>query len=321
MINLDLLRSEIGKCRIAVIGDIMLDRYISGSVKRVSPEAPVPVLSVEAPQSDYLGGAANVAFNITTMGAQCTLISVVGQDDAGQIIKDKLAENGIDNHLITIEDYTTTLKTRFISDGHQLLRADAEEIVPDTHHDTLIDKALSVIDDHDIILFSDYNKGINQIAPKVIAAAKLAHKAVIVDPKINEYEIYQDAFLIKPNLRGFNNARDSQNGETITQDAKRLKQDFRIDNILLTKGGDGMQLFQSDDSCIYLPSKMLNVHDVTGAGDTVLAVLGVGLAAGYSLQDAAWLANQAAEIAVSHSGLYQASIIDLSAKLTDNIAL
>ena len=110
-----------------------------------------------------------MAFNITTMGAQCTLISVVGQDDAGQIIKDKLAENGIDHHLITIEDYTTTLKTRFVSDGHQLLRTDVEEIVPDTHHDTLIDKALSIIDDHDIILFSDYNKGINQIAPKVIA--------------------------------------------------------------------------------------------------------------------------------------------------------
>ena len=306
--------------RVLCIGDVMIDRSIYGEVRRISPEAPVPVLRITR-ETSTLGGAGNVVRNLAALGAAPTLVSIVGDDRAGREVGDLLGQAAnVEPYLRVSRARETTIKNRFFStDGHHLLRADRETVTPVTAQDAddLKRAALAQIPSVDAVIVSDYAKGMfaGSLSTEVIAAARKAGKPVVVDPKGVDYSRYHNASVITPNRGELAEAvRASVDTEAdLIAAAQRLRGETQADNILVTRSGEGMTLVGSD--VVHLPAEAREVADVTGAGDTVAAVLTLALACGASLTDAARLANIAAGIVVGRHGTAVATVADLAAAL------
>jgi len=281
--------------KIAVIGDIILDEFIYGSVNRLNPEAPVPVLNIT--KKEYrLGGAANVASNICALGGECLLLGRVGNDGR---IEGLLEQHGIKHSLIVDNNMQTICKTRFLANTQQLLRADEEQIVPLSV--SQIDKIIGRLHDRDIIIIADYGKGL--IDQRLMDCVRATKKMILVDPKILSPQLFGEVFLIKPNLleieRFLNIELDSEH--KLERAAHDLTEIYKS-TLLITRGKKGMSMFRSNMNPLHFPAQAKEVFDVTGAGDTVIATIGLSLASGIHLEEAIILANRAAGIVVGKLG-------------------
>jgi len=299
------------KHTILVIGDVMLDKYVYGSVTRISPEAPIPVLKINKNVSK-LGGAANVAKNLADLGSKVILASVINNDAAGVELMNILDESGIETSMTIDNSRPTTIKTRFMSDGHHLLRIDDEVTTPISYEaiKSLESDVKSLLDSVDIIILSDYNKGVlSEVAiERLITAAK--GKTIIVDPKKSTFHPYNGSTILTPNEKELFWAT----GVIDMVDAadKALKQS-NADAILLTRSEKGMALFEKGKEPVIIPALAKSVVDVCGAGDTVIATLAACLSSGENLVDAAITANQAASIVVGKVGTATVSAAELRA--------
>jgi len=296
--------------RVLVAGDSMLDAYISGGAVRISPEAPVPVVDV-ATRRFVVGGAANVAANARGMGAVVTLAGVTGADPASVRLRAELErlQIGIEA-LIEDEARVTTVKTRVTANGQQIVRYDDETRLPLSARMAahLLRKCEPVVDEASAIIISDYAKG---VAPEafcrwVIDRANKINVPVIVDPKSADLARYRGARVVTPNLKETSAAAGEpiHTSEDLARIVPRLLETIAPSSLLVTRGGDGMTLFEPGRKGVHMPALVNEVADVTGAGDTVVAVLAVALGAGVDLRDAAALANIAAGVAVSHHGTW-----------------
>ncbi len=293
---------------ILVIGDVMLDRFVDGKVKRLSPEAPVPVLEL-AQESVMPGGAANVACNLAGLGCDVRLLSVSGNDPAGRKLAQLLGTNlSVDFHQIIDTDRPTTTKTRFRADGQQVLRVD-EEVTSPVGHTTaeqLLTTFRDAVQSVELVVLSDYAKG--AVAPdivrQVIDIARKAGKPVVTDPKLADFSIYAGSTMLTPNLGELRNAAGltSESLEDAAEAAATLARHHDIKSILVTLSARGMLLVNEDGSWTHDPAKTLEVFDVSGAGDTVIAMIGAALAGGMADAEAVRLANIAAGVVVAKSG-------------------
>ncbi|MDH3067542.1 D-glycero-beta-D-manno-heptose-7-phosphate kinase [Akkermansia sp. N21169] len=303
------------KAKILCIGDLMLDIFIYGSVNRVSPEAPVPVL-LESREKNMLGGAGNVVANLRALGCQTFMAGIVGEDANGQSLRSYLDNLGADTRLLLEKKgYTTSVKTRYVAGNHHLLRVDKEEML---HLDSeLSEQLLNLVDqclpDMDIVLLSDYGKGFfdNRITPALIQRCRALKKNVIVDPKRIDYSCYRGAALVKPNLKEFIAAAgkelhpsDPDFEEQAVTCGQALCRKYDIGNLLVTLSEYGMIFIPGTKRTkpIRLATEAREVFDVSGAGDTSLAVLGAAMASGTSMKDAMKLANVASGIVVGKFG-------------------
>ena len=310
----DLLPSaaKMAEARILVVGDVMLDRYWHGAVERISPEAPVPVVRVER-EEDRLGGAANVALNVKTLGARATLLSVVGADAAADSLRKLLAARGIEAVLRSDPQLATIVKLRVIGRAQQLIRVDFES-EPD--HEVLgqmVDAFAEQLQQHDVVLFSDYGKGGLAHIPRMIELARAAGKPVLIDPKGSDYRRYAGASVITPNrgelIQVVGHWRDEKD---LIARVAALRESINVQSVLLTRSEEGMTLFDGEHIA-HEPARAREVFDVTGAGDTVIATLAALMAAGLALEDAMRLANKAGGIVVGKFGTATVSYEELAA--------
>lgn len=288
--------------KILVVGDVMLDRYWFGDVSRISPEAPVPVLKVTRVE-ERPGGAANVARNITALGAQCTLLSVVGADEAGDCLQRLLTEQGRVEALLQRDStISTTIKLRAVARQQQLLRIDFETM---PSHEVLNAKLADFrarLPEADVVVLSDYGKGGLAHIAEMIRLARAAGKPVLVDPKGDDYERYRGASLLTPNRSEFREVAGSwKSEEDLAARAQKLRTELELDALLVTRSEDGMSLYR-EGSALHEPTQTREVFDVSGAGDTVIATLAVMLASGAELPEAMRIANRAAGIVVGKLG-------------------
>ena len=295
----DLVR--IAAARVLVVGDVMLDRYWFGEVSRISPEAPVPVVKVDRMEARP-GGAANVARNAAALGTQVTLLSVIGDDEAGATLEELLGEERIPASLHRDSGITTTVKLRVIGRQQQLLRIDFETW---PSHEVLASKLAdfqTMLPDSDLVILSDYGKGGLAHIERMIRLAKDQGKAVLVDPKGDDYTRYRGATVLTPNRAEFREVVGRWKDETeLAEKAQRLREQLDLAALLVTRSEEGMSLFEAGGS-LHVPTVAREVYDVSGAGDTVIATLGVMLAAGASLEEAVRTANRAAGIVVGKLG-------------------
>jgi D-glycero-beta-D-manno-heptose-7-phosphate kinase len=290
------------KVKILVVGDVMLDRYWFGDVNRISPEAPVPVLKVERVE-ERPGGAANVARNIASLGAHCTLLSVVGADEAGDCLEKLLTQHGNVNALLHRDStISTTIKLRAIARQQQLLRIDFET---QPSHEVLNEKLTDFrakLPDADVVILSDYGKGGLTHIAEMIKLARAAGKPVLVDPKGDDYARYSGATLLTPNRSEFREVAGGWKNEAeLSSKAERLRTDLKLDALLVTRSEEGMSLYRANQ-ILHEPTQSREVFDVSGAGDTVIATLAVMIACGAEWSHAVRIANRAAGIVVGKLG-------------------
>lgn len=293
---------DFNQARVLVVGDLMLDRYWHGGTSRISPEAPVPVVRVNEAE-ERPGGAANVALNIATLHGKVTLMGLAGEDEAGDSLQNLLSKVGIDCRFTHCEGFPTITKLRIISRRQQLIRLDFE--APPAQPDTraLNDAVKSALADSDVVIFSDYGKGALDNVTALIAMAREAGKIVLVDPKGEDFEKYRQASVITPNLSEFEAVvGPCHTVEDVEQKGLALLQQLELDALLVTRGEHGMTLLQNSGDILHLPTEAREVFDVTGAGDTVISVLGAALACQQSWQDATAIANTAAGVVVGKLG-------------------
>lgn len=294
-------RERLTACRILVVGDVMLDRYWHGEVARISPVAPVPVVHIQR-EENRLGGAANVALNVRTLGASVTLLSMVGQDDAARSLRELLAHKGIDAELGEDPGMETIVKLRVIGRSQQMLRIDFEK-EPD--HEVLagmLGRFEALLAAHDAVLFSDYGKGGLAHIPRMIELARAAGKPVLIDPKGSDWARYSGASVITPNRAELAQVVGSWSGEAQLHDkAQALRQKLGLQALLVTRSEEGMTLFEAD-RVNSVPAQTREVADVTGAGDTVIATLALMVACGMDLPQAMALANRAGGLVVAKFG-------------------
>ncbi len=297
-----------GDARLLCIGDIMLDRFVYGAVARISPEAPIPVLRIGR-ESAMLGGAGNVVRNLAALGVAPRLISVIGGDNAGTEIEALLsAQGGVAGDLLTDTTRRTTVKARFIADAQQLLRADHEDIVAIPADLAAKVRALgeSALADCAALILSDYGKGVlgDATLQALIEAARSAGRPVIVDPKGHDYHCYAGADIVTPNRQELHQVARMpvDSDDEIVAAARAVANRCGLKAVLVTRGAAGMCVVPAQGEATHLPALAREVYDVSGAGDTVVAVLAAGLATGAGLVDAAHLANVAAGIVVGKIG-------------------
>jgi rfaE bifunctional protein kinase chain/domain len=303
-------RARLAAARVLVVGDAMLDRYWFGTVERISPEAPVPVVLVQR-EEERLGGAANVALNVQRLGAQATLLTVMGDDEPARAVQRLLREEGVRGVLGQDAALRTTIKLRVVGRSQQLLRVDFENRPDHELLAQMLDDFQRVLPEHDAVLFSDYGKGGLAHIGRMIELARGASKPVLVDPKGRDFSRYAGASVITPNRSELAQAMGPWHDDVeLAALAARLRTEWRIDNLLLTRSEEGMSLFD-DRGALHVPAHAQQVFDVTGAGDTVIATMAAMLAAGLSPRDAVPLANRAAGIVVSRFGTASVSYEEL----------
>jgi len=306
--KLERILNGFSKVKILVVGDLMVDRFIWGKVSRISPEAPVPVVLVEK-ETFLLGGATNVVNNIQSLGGKVSVCGVVGDDEMGQKIIKEMEHIGIETRGIFIEqERQTTVKTRIIAHQQQLVRIDRET----THHPksstlrNLSEFVKGNIEGFDGIILSDYGKGLltKVLIRTIIQKGKGKKKFILVDPKLKNFFFYKGATAVTPNL-----AEASAASRVLISDLPSLKKagrmllkQLRCDVLMITRGEEGMAIFEPDQEPFFVPTIAKEVYDVTGAGDTVIGTMGLALGAGASMIDAARLANYAAGIVVGKVG-------------------
>lgn len=293
--------NRISNCRILVVGDTMLDRYWRGEVSRISPEAPVPVVHVKRTEN-RLGGAANVALNIKTLGARVTLLSMVGHDEPAHVVRALLAQSGIESELGEDPVMETIVKLRVIGRSQQMLRIDFEK-EPD--HEVLaglLERFEVLVGEHDAILFSDYGKGGLAHIPRMIELARAAGKPVFIDPKGCNWDRYRGASVITPNRAELSQIVGTWSSEAqLHEKAEALRQKLGLQALLVTRSEEGMTLFEPG-SVYSVHAQTREVADVTGAGDTVIATMTLMVACGLEFAQAMELANRAGGLVVAKFG-------------------
>ncbi len=301
---------QLTQTRILVVGDVMLDRYWFGDSERISPEAPVPVVRVGHTE-ERLGGAANVARNITALGAQAGLLSVVGDDESGRTVARLAREDHIHDHLHIDAALPTTVKLRIIARRQQLARVDFESAPEAEVLDAHLEQFRTLLRQYALIILSDYGKGGLTHITRMIAMARDAGLMVLVDPKGDDYSRYAGASVITPNRAELREVVGRWTSEAdLTRRAQSLRRSLGLQALLLTRSEEGMTLFTEDDVWS-ISTQAREVFDVSGAGDTVIAVLGTMLAAGLPLREAVTLANRAGGIVVGKLGTATASAAEL----------
>ena len=309
------LTTLIDSHRILVVGDIMLDRYWSGSVTRISPEAPVPVVSVDS-VTECAGGAGNVAANIRSIGAQCCLLSIVGDDASGRLLNSLLAESGVDRHLHIDTENRTTEKLRVVSQNQQLIRVDFEGAPSVSLTECVLDDYERLLAGVSVVVVSDYGKGGLSNVPQIVSLARRHEIPVVVDPKGADFSDYCDASIVTPNTMEFVRCvGDCQTTEEFSKKAYSLVEKLSLQGLLVTRGSEGMTLFTEDGECIHQSSNVRQVYDVSGAGDTVVAAIAVFLACGMSWNEILKYADTAAGIAVGKFGTATVTLPEILSQL------
>ena len=304
--------------KIIVIGDLMLDRYLWGTVAGISPEAPVPVVEIES-EATNLGGAANVAHNLTSLGAIAIPVGVVGDDDRGELLLDLCKKmNFVTEGVIVDKSRNTTVKTRIIAHNQHVVRADRESkhAISSELAEKLIEKLNDLIDSCDAIIFQDYNKGLltADLIKGVIQSATSKDKIITVDPKFDNFFEYQNVTVFKPNRKeteralGIKLAHDNE----LRRSCLHLKKKLSCESVLITLGEKGMCLLEPDFDFTTISTRALKVHDVSGAGDTVISTLTLAIVAGATLKEATTFANYAAGIVCNEVGVVPVQIEELT---------
>jgi D-beta-D-heptose 7-phosphate kinase / D-beta-D-heptose 1-phosphate adenosyltransferase len=321
------LVEALGRASVLCVGDVMLDHYVYGRVERVSPEAPIPVLRVER-EMKKLGGAGNVLANLHALGSQPGFVSVIGSDAAGRDVGALISTlGGVEAHVLVDRRRATTIKTRYIADTQQMLRADREQVAPldASLRAEFLQLARLAMPHHRVTAVSDYAKGVlaDGLAAEIIAAARDAGHPVVVDPKGIDYGVYRGATLIKPNRRelGEVTKRPVEDAADIVAAARSLIDAHGFEAVLVSLSRDGMLLVEAKGEVHALAAEAREVFDVSGAGDTVVAVLAAALGVGASFREAAQLANVAAGIVVGKVGTAAVHASELIATLLDRDAL
>jgi len=299
---------KFSQAKILVIGDLMRDIFIWGKVKRISPEAPVPVVEVER-ETAMLGGAANVVNNLIALGTQIYLAGVVGDDEPGELLLKELLGKGVNLQAVVVESgRPTTVKTRIIAHSQQVVRFDREVKSPisEQSRNMILEAIKDFIKEIDVILISDYAKGVinSALTGELFPLAYKEKKPVIVDPKISNLNCYQGAEIITPNHFEVSQAVrfEVESNQEVEQAGKILLEELEVSAILITRGERGMSLIERNGTAKHIPAQAREVYDVTGAGDTVLSTLGASLAVGMDLYSACLLANLSAGIGVGKLG-------------------
>lgn len=306
-----------------VLGDLMLDEFIWGEVRRISPEAPVPVVEVKR-ESWHLGGAGNVVSNLIGLGAKALPIGILGDDEAGGLMRRKFAERGaVTDGLIVDASRPTTRKTRIVAHSQQMVRADRENRSPISAdiEDRVIAAFHFALAEADAVVVSDYDKGLltPRVLEAVISATHAAGKIVCLDPKIKNFLSYQKVDVITPNQPEAERASGIEivDDASLIAAAHRIRELLNCANVLITRGEHGMSLLDAEDKLTHIPTVAREVYDVTGAGDTVIATLTLAMAVSASVAEAAVIANHAAGVVVAKVGTATVSTAELAETLLD----
>ena len=317
MNDLNMLINGFKGAKVAVIGDIMLDCFVYGDVSRISPEGPIPVLHIEK-QQEMLGGAGNVFANLQALGVQTTLIGVIGKDENGKALEKLTDLEGCKAILIEEKGRRTILKTRYIAQNQQLLRVDSESkaAIDNKTQAEILKKAQKIIKTSNVLILSDYNKGTltPDLIQSLIQFANDNKVKVIVDPKGTDYSIYKGAYVVTPNKGELSAASGmaTDSDDNVSQAAQKIIHEAGVDNILATRAADGISVVEHDGQITHFPTQALEVYDVSGAGDTVVAVTAASLAVGSDLKAAAQLANKAGALVVAKLGTATISAKELA---------
>tara|TARA_Y100001935_G_scaffold255632_1_gene270249 strand:- start:27550 stop:28980 length:1431 start_codon:yes stop_codon:yes gene_type:complete len=299
---------DFNNLKILVVGDVMLDRYWHGNATRISPEAPVPVIRVDHSE-ERPGGASNVALNVASLGAQATLIGLTGRDEASEKLQNKLSSSNVVCKFLEDNNFTTISKLRVISRHQQIIRLDFEDGFPNFDPKSIVKLFEQEAPQHNVIIFSDYNKGTLSEVSSMINFARKLNKIILVDPKGENFNKYRGATTLTPNLKEFEAVvGNCKSSNEIFEKGIKLINQLELESLLITKGEQGMTLINSNRDVSHMPAQSREVFDVTGAGDTVIAVLAAGLAAEISFNLAVKYANIAAGIVVGKLGTATASI-------------
>ena len=308
------LKPRLQQARVLVVGDVMLDRYWFGDVSRISPEAPVPVAKIEKTEH-RAGGAANVARNVAALGGQAVLLSVIGDDEAGDCLNTLMAEHGVETVLIRDQNIATTVKLRVVARNQQLIRLDFEDTPTHEVLDGVKNRFRELLAECDVVILSDYGKGGLTHVVSFIEWARQAGKPVLIDPKGDDYAKYTGATLLTPNRAELRQVTGSWKNETDLQEkARALRRNLDLQALLLTRSEEGMTLFR-DGEPHHQPTQAREVVDVSGAGDTVIAGRGLAMAAGLDFPEAMRLANAAAGVVVGKLGTAVCSFDELAQSL------
>ncbi len=319
--------SRLSSLKIAVIGDVMLDLYYLGKTDRISPEAPVPVVSVERKEIKP-GGAANVCLNLKTLGVTPVMFGIAGEDSEGSMFMENMAQNGISTENIVIENHrATTVKTRVLASDQHVVRFDmetTEEILPETEK-KLSDLLRENIPFLDAVIFQDYNKGLLtfNLIKSAITAATEKNVVTAVDPKFKNFSAYKGATIFKPNLREAESIlkRKIVTGNDIEKAGKEIMSMLELDKLLITLSEKGMAAFERNKKMSIIPARSAKIANVSGAGDTVIASLVAFICAGASFEQACAISNYAASLAVEDVSIIPVSIDDLKKRLVENEVL
>jgi D-beta-D-heptose 7-phosphate kinase/D-beta-D-heptose 1-phosphate adenosyltransferase len=307
--------------RVLIIGDIVLDRYLWGDVRRISPEAPVPVVDLSG-MRNVPGGAANTAANVVSMGGRALLGGVVGRDPEAQQLREVLGQAGVDfDGIVTDESRPTTTKLRIVARGQQIVRVDHELRAPIScrMENELLSWAAKQVANVDACILSDYGKGTvtSRLAADFLAQAHSAGRPMVVDPKGADYSKYRRATVITPNtLEARRAIGREQDDLDLLHVARELLEIVSGSAVLITRGEEGMSLYRAGAPIVHIPTAARHVFDVTGAGDTVVSALALALAAGAPMEQAAWLANAAAGVVVGKAGTSVVTADDLMRELS-----
>ncbi|MDD3265742.1 MAG: D-glycero-beta-D-manno-heptose-7-phosphate kinase [Burkholderiales bacterium] len=315
--HLAAVQQDLDKKKVLVVGDVMLDRYWFGDVNRISPEAPVPIAKINKIE-DRPGGAANVARNIASLGGSVTLLSVVGTDEPSVILEKLLQKDSVQTMLKRDQTISTIVKLRVLAKNQQLIRIDFEEKPSHEILADVLDTYEQVIEDHDVIILSDYGKGGLSHTIKMVEIARKHNKKILVDPKGSDYDKYNGATIITPNKSEMLDAVGAwESEEELHAKANQLINNLNLSYLLVTRSEEGMTLFA--DKAHNYPTFAQEVYDVSGAGDTVIATLGLMLANDVAIADAVQIANFAAGIVVAKLGTATVSKQELINNITKHI--
>lgn len=314
MHDVNTLKTRLNKARVLVVGDVMLDRYWFGDVSRISPEAPVPIAKIDH-IDQRAGGAANVARNIVALGGQAVLLSVIGDDEAGDQLQQLMQHNQVQTHFLRDKTIATTVKLRVVARNQQLIRLDFEDAPTHEVLNSVTRQYRDLLADCDVVILSDYGKGGLTHVTTMIEWARQAGKPVLIDPKGDDYEKYAGATLLTPNRAELRQVTGSWQDEVaLTEKAQALREHLGLQALLLTRSEEGMTLFREGEPH-HQPTQAREVFDVSGAGDTVIGAMGLAMAAGLDLPAAMRLANAAAGVVVAKLGTAVCSFDELAEAL------
>ncbi|MCU0349985.1 MAG: D-glycero-beta-D-manno-heptose-7-phosphate kinase [Flavobacterium sp.] len=311
------VKEKFPKAKVLVIGDVMLDRYWWGKVSRISPEAPVPIVNLEKTDSTA-GGTANVAVNIAGLKAKPILLGIVGKDIEAKELCDSLNKQNVSpEYLISTSERPTTVKTRIVANHQHIVRVDQEKVqfISEKDEELIFNNLLQLIDKIDVIVISDYAKGLltDNLLRYIIKIANEKNKLILVDPKGKDYQKYKNATILTPNKKEAIEASNISENEddSINKIGQWILNEYNLNSLLITLGEDGMMLFQRNKIATKFEALARKIYDVTGAGDTVIATLAVALSVGFSLEQSCQIANVAAGLVVEKLGTTSINLDEL----------